>query len=124
MEANLNEIEINGIKYIQKDSISIQKAESLDGMPYVIVRTYSAGVFAGYLEKRNGQEGTIRKARRIWYWAGAASLSQLAIDGTSDPKNCKFPAEVDRIDLTQIIEVLFCTAKAQKSIFEVKIWKQ
>lgn len=60
-------------------------------MKYVIVRTYSAGVFAGELESRTGQEVVLRNARRIWYWSGAASLSQLAMEGTKDPANCKFP---------------------------------
>jgi len=58
---------------------------------YKIVRTYSSGVFAGYIESRNGQEVVMRNARRLWYWIGAASLSQLAQSGTTDPKNCKFP---------------------------------
>ena len=92
-KTSINEIEVNGIVYVPKDSQ--KQAESLDGMPYVIVRTYSAGVFAGFLESKNGQEGVIRKARRIWYWSGAASLSQLAMSGTSDPDNCKFPEIVD-----------------------------
>ena len=93
-------------------------------LPYSIVRTYSAGVFAGNLTKRKGQEGVVKNARRIWYWDGAASLSQLAVDGTSKPENCKFPCEVPEILLTQIIEVLPCSAKAEKSIKSVPVWKQ
>ena len=89
---------------------------------YKIIRTYSAGVFAGYLEKRNGKEGTIRNARRIWYWDGAASLSQLAVDGTKKPENCKFPCEVDKIEVTEIIEIITCTKKAEKSIKSVPVW--
>ena len=90
---------------------------------YVIVRTYSAGVFAGYLEKRNGKEGTIRKARRLWMWYGAASLSQLAVDGVSLPNECKFPCEVDKIEVTEIVEVVYTTEKARLSIASVPIWK-
>ncbi len=91
---------------------------------YVIVRTYSAGVFAGYLEKQNGQEVTLSKARRLWYWAGAASLSQLAVDGTSNPKECKFPVEVPEVNLLQAIEILTVTQKAQDSIASVPVWEQ
>jgi hypothetical protein len=116
-------IKINEIEYVRKDSIG-EQADTFNGLKYVIVRTYSAGVFAGYLESRNGQEVVMRQARRIWYWDGAASLSQLAIDGTSKPSNCKFPASVDRVELLQAIEILDCTKKAQKSIAEVKVWKQ
>lgn len=34
-------------------------------MSYKIVRTYSAGVFAGEIESRNGQEVVMRNARRL-----------------------------------------------------------
>jgi hypothetical protein len=92
--------------------------------PYVIVRTLSAGVFAGTLESRKGQEVVISGARRLWYWAGSASLSQMAMSGTSDPKNCKFPVAVDRVELLQAIEILHVTAEARASIEEVPVWKQ
>lgn len=91
---------------------------------YKIVRTYSAGVFAGELESRNGQEVVMRNARRLWYWDGAASLSQLAMEGTSKPDNCKFPCEVDRVELLQAIEILDVTDKARESIKGVKVWRQ
>lgn len=91
-------------------------------LKYVIVRTYSAGVFAGQLESRKGQEVVLRDARRIWYWSGAASLSQLAMEGTKDPTNCKFPCEVDRVELLQAVEILDTTPKAEKSIKKVPVW--
>ena len=93
-------------------------------MKYVIVRTYSAGVFAGELESRNGQEVILLNARRLWYWDGASSLSQLAMEGTKKPNECKFPCEVDRVELLQAIEILDVTEIAKKSIKEVPIWKQ
>lgn len=96
----------------------------MSDLKYVIVRTYSAGVFAGELESRNGQEVVMRNARRIWYWSGAASLSQLAMEGTKDPANCKFPCEVDRVELLQAIEILDVTQQARESIKGVPIWKQ
>jgi hypothetical protein len=89
---------------------------------YKIVRTYSAGVFAGEIESRNGQEVVMRNARRIWFWDGAASLSQLAMEGTSKPENCKFPCEVARVELLQVIEILEVTDKARESIKGVKVW--
>ena len=112
---------INNREFVPKDELI--KAEEFDGMPYQIVRTYSAGVFAGYVESRNGQEVTIRQARRIWYWKGAASLSQLAVDGTNAPDECRFPAAVDKITVLQAIELLDCTEKAKQSILAVPIWK-
>lgn len=91
---------------------------------YVIVRTYSAGCFAGYLESRKGKEVVLTKARRLWYWAGASSLSELAVNGTAKPDDCKFPVEVPRIVLTEAIEIINTTEKAQASIKKVKPWTQ
>ena len=91
-------------------------------MKYVIVRTNSAGVFAGYLESRNGQEVVLLNARRLWYWAGAASLSQLAMEGTKAPSDCKFPCEVSRVELLQAIEILDVTPAAKASLKMVPVW--
>jgi hypothetical protein len=123
MEINDNTVTINGVEYVEKSSMK-DLAPQVNGMKYVIVRTYSAGVFAGYLESRTGQEVVLRNARRIWYWSGAASLSQLAVDGTSNPKDCKFPCEVSRVELLNAIEILDVTSKAEKSIKSVKVWEQ
>ncbi len=89
-----------------------------------MVRTYSAGVFAGTLKARCGKEVLLLNARRIWYWYGAASLSQLATDGTSKPEKCKFPCEVKKVLLTEAIEIIPITEKAQKSIAGVKVWEK
>lgn len=94
---------------------------------YVMVRTYSMGVFAGELQPESTETVKIlHNARRIWYWDGAASLSQLAMEGTSNPENCKFPCEVSRVELTspQGFEILDITEKARKSIAEVPVWKK
>jgi len=115
---------VNGVEYVRADSVKNSHSEKLDGMEFVIVRTYSAGVFAGYLKDRNGKEVNLVNARRLWYWDGAASLSQLAQDGVSKPGNCKFPASVDKILLTEAIEILTVSEKAKKSIDGVKVWAQ
>jgi len=115
---NENEINVNGKVYALKND-----AEKKDGMEYVIIRTCSAGVFAGYLKERKGKESTILDARRLWQWKGAASLSQLAEEGTSDPDGCKFPQEVKQIIVTETIEILSVTEKAKNSIINVGIWK-
>jgi hypothetical protein len=104
-------------------AVDFLKGEMMPKLKYVIVRTYSAGVFAGNLKSHKGQEVVLTNARRLWYWRGAASLSQLAVDGTSQPNSCKFPCEVPLIELMQAIEILDVTPKAQKSIKEVPVWK-
>jgi hypothetical protein len=119
------DIIIDGVEYVRKDSIPNvnEKAKTLKGKPYVIARTYSAGVFAGYLDKRVGKEAKLLNVRRLWYWSGAASLSQLAVDGVSNPNDCKFPVEVPQVELMEVIEVLLVSEKARKSIAEVPMWK-
>lgn len=89
-----------------------------------MVRTNTAGVFAGHLVSRKGKEVRLKDARRIWYWAGAASLSQLAMEGTKKPGDCKFPCPVDEIELIEAIEIIPITPEAEKSIKEVPVWKQ
>ena len=86
-------ITIDDVKYVRADSVQPQ-AQLKDGMKYIICRTYSAGVFAGYLESRNGQEVVLRNARRLWY-----------------------------VELLNAIELLDCTKKAQDSIASVKVWQ-
>ncbi len=109
------EIVVNGKTYIEKQP-EITK-------DYVIVRTYSAGVHAGYLKSRNGKEVVLTDSRRIWYWDGAASLSQMAVDGVSKPENCKFAVVLPYIILTEAIEIIPCTEKAKVCIEAVKQWK-
>ena len=84
-----------------------------------IVRTYSAGVFLGTVVEKDGKEVKLTNARRIWYWDGAATLSQLATDGTSKPQNCKFPAAVPEVFLTDAIEIIPASDKAIESISKV-----
>lgn len=115
----MKKIEINGEIYIKKPELQVM-AEC----EYVIIRACNAGVFAGYLESRNGPEVVMRNARRLWYWDGAASLSQLAMEGTCRPENCKFPCEVDRVELLEVIEILNVTEKAKESIKKVPIWQE
>ena len=87
----------------------------------VLIRGNRSGVEFGELVSQNGSEVTLKNARRIWYWDGAASLSQLAKDGTSNPSNCKFTVFVDSITILEANEIIPCTDKAVKSIEEVKV---
>lgn len=111
------EIIVDGVIYVPKTETAEVLAD------YVIVRTYSAGVHAGYLVSRKDKEVVLKNARRIYYWDGAATLSQLAMEGTSKPENCKFPQAITEITLTEAIEVIPCTLKAKESIEGVKEWK-
>ena len=89
----------------------------------VIVRADRAGVFFGELKSKNGNEVEMENVRRIWYWEGACSLSQLAVDGTKEPERCKFTVTVPKMTILGVIEIIPCTAEAIKSIEGVKEWK-
>ena len=88
-----------------------------------IVRTDRAGVFFAEIESRNGSEAELKNARRLWYWSGAASLSQLANEGVTRPDVCKFTVTVDSCTVLGVIEIIPCTEKAVKSINSVPVWK-
>lgn len=89
-----------------------------------MVRTYSAGVFAGVVKSLKGKEATLTDAIRIWYWDGASSLSQLAMEGTKAPNNCKFAMPVEEVYLSEVIEVIPITKQAEKNIKAVPSWKK
>jgi hypothetical protein len=125
METKMETMTINGEEWVKASTIPAEHEMSvdLDGLKYCIVRTYSAGVFAGFVKERNGKEAVLLKARRLWYWDGAASLSELAMYGVAKPENCKFPCEVEEVEVTEVIEVIPATVKARKSIEGVPEWK-
>jgi hypothetical protein len=93
---------------------------------FYIIRTHSAGVWFGNKKSLDGSIAIITNARRLWYWSGAASLSQLAMEGTKKPESCKFTVTItdeDGVYLPQVIEVLPCTEQAVSNIKSVKEWK-
>ena len=90
----------------------------------VIIRADRAGVFFGVLKAKEGQEVVLTNCRRLWYWDGGASISQLAVDGTSKPENCKFTVTVEEIVILGVIEIIPCTEKAIESIEGVDVWRR
>lgn len=116
----MEEIIVNGIKYVPADTIKM--AKFVDGLPFCVIRTYSAGVHAGYLKSREGKEVVLANAIRIWQWAGAFTLSELAVNGTTKPEECKFAVAVPEITLTEAIEIIPCTETGKNSILGVKTY--
>lgn len=116
----MKKIIVDGVTYVpeQQERAGVEK----DGMRYCVVRCDRSGVFAGFVKSHEGQQVVMANARRIWRWAGAASLSQLAVDGTASPEECKFPCEVHEIFLLDAIEIIPASVKAKKSIDSVEVW--
>ena len=96
----------------------------MDSNKYFIVRADRAGVFFGHIKERDGNEVTMTDVRRLWYWEGAASLSQMAVDGVSRPRGCKFTVTVPSMTVLGVIEVIPCTETACVSIDGVRVWKR
>ena len=88
-----------------------------------IIRGDRSGVFYGEIASRSGREVTIKNCRRLWYLAGAASLSQLAAEGTKAPRDCRFTVTVDELTILDAIELIPCSEIACKSIESVVLWK-
>lgn len=90
---------------------------------FVIVRSHTAGVHAGYLESRKGDTIVLTNSIRLWRWYGA-SLSQVAVLGPSSGDN-KFGLPVSRTTIIspQGFEILECSKEATKTIQGVQSWK-
>ena len=94
----------------------------------VVIRSYGAGVFYGTLTEAEPTDDKytveLTDARRLWYWDGAASITQLAAEGVTAPNNCKFTMRSESVVVTSVIEIHKATEKAIKSIEAVKEWKR
>ena len=91
---------------------------------YSVIRGRGFGVFAGTVEAVEGDTVKLSNARRLWYWDGAASISQIAAEGVNAPHNCKFSMAVESIVLRDWIEIIPCTDQATAIIQGVKEWKR
>lgn len=91
---------------------------------YCIVRGDRFGVFAGTVEAVEGNRALLKDARRLWFWAGAASISQIAAEGVKRPGDCKFTMPVESIVLTGVIEMIPATDEAKSVIESVAVWKR
>jgi len=114
---------IDDIKYIRADKN--MAAETVNGMKYCVVRTYSAGVHIGYVKsfgEKYPQSATLINSRRLHSWDKAASLSQVAMDGVGG--GSRVAMEVPEIELTDVIEVIPCSEVSAKFFKEVKSWKK
>lgn len=90
---------------------------------YVIVRGNRSGVFAGILEKQEGQKVVLSGVRRLWRWYGATECLQIATEGVKRPKDCRFTLTAASITILDAIEVIPTTAEAEAIIKAVPVWK-
>lgn len=113
---DLNEVIIDGVKFVR------EKGRSGN---YVVIRSRDAGVFCGYLESESSDSSVVElsESRRIYYWDGAATLSQLALEGVKKVSNCKFPEALPSHKIIGVCEIIPATEVARLSIASVPVWK-
>ena len=88
----------------------------------VIIRADRAGVFYGTIVRKDGDEVELKDCRRIWYWDGAASLSEIAVSGVKH-ETSKITVTVESIVILGVIEIITCTEEAIKNIESAPVWK-
>ena len=128
MNTEVNEVTINNVDYIRKDLVNVSPAKNTDGLDYVIIRSRDSGVHAGYAydvsEDSTSACVELHNSRRLYYWDGAATLSQLSQEGVKLPDNCKFTQAIPVITVYGVCEVIPASVEAQKNIEAVPVWKR
>ena len=94
----------------------------IDLKTWVIVRTYSAGVHFGRLKNLKGKKCVLTDSRRIWYWSGAASISEIAVSGIKNLDESKIAVPLKEIYLSEAIEVIPCSPESEKCLREAPAW--
>lgn len=94
-----------------------------------VIRADRAGVFFGTVTSKTVTPGgynevELKNVRRLWYWDGAASLSQLAMEGVNAPGNCRFTVVVPEMVVSGVIEIIPATEDAISNIESVEVWKR
>lgn len=111
----MDSVIVNGVKYLREKSV--------DPKPWVVIRSRDAGVFFARLVKEENGRVELENSRRIYYWDGAATLSQLAMEGVKKVSNCKFPREIPTHVVFGVCEIIPATEEAVKSIQSVPVWQ-
>ena len=84
----------------------------------VVVRTYSAGVHIGILLAKDGENVLLKDSRRLWKWAGAFTLSEVARFGIKKTDS-RMACSVPLIELTNANEIIPTSEKARASFEHV-----
>jgi hypothetical protein len=102
MNTEINEVEINGIKYIRKDSVKTQEFEG-DIRIVVLQRGW---IYIGKFE-RNGNDCKLHNSYNIRTWGTTKGLSELVSGPTkyTDLDKCEGLVEFDWLTVIHTISV-------------------
>ena len=88
----------------------------------VLIRADRAGVFFGELIAKDGQEVTLKDARRIYYWNGATECCLIATEGIAS--GSRVTVSVSQVTILDVIEIHLLTEKAINNLYEFPVWKK
>jgi hypothetical protein len=91
---------------------------------YVIVRADKAGVFFGKLIAKNDLEVQLTDCRKLYRWAGANAVEQLALEGVKTPSECMFTVANNECTISNYIQIITCSNEAINNINSVFVWKK
>jgi len=103
MEQNINEVEINGVKYIRKDSVKESKQYDGDIKIVILQRGW---IYVGRFE-RNGNDCKLHNASCIRVWGTTKGLQELVNGITSSTRldKCEGIVEFDWLTVVHTITV-------------------
>jgi len=85
---------------------------------YVICRTYSAGVFAGRLAAKEGDEVTLNECRRLWSWKANSGVALSGVARSGLASGCKVDTRTEGHVIRNWLELIPCSPAAEKRIRE------
>ena len=93
-------------------------------MKKVLIRSYASGVHFGELVSEvftpAGKVVVLANSRRIHYWEGAASLSQVAIEGIASGR---VAMTLPEIEIVNVIETIPLSEVAITNLENQPVWK-
>lgn len=89
----------------------------------IIARIARAGVFHGVLAAKDTEVTRLVDVRRIYYWTGPISVTDMAVIGVKTGSKVTLPASEVEFETQKVIELIACSEEASKSIESIKPWK-
>ena len=88
----------------------------------VIARIERAGVFMGVLDYIDGDIVRLKDVRRIYYWEGALSVTDMAVNGIRRGR-VTVAVGVAEFNRGELIEINECTEKAVERFKAIAPWR-
>ena len=89
-----------------------------------IVRTDRAGVFYGEVKSKTKDSIVMTNVRKVFYWDGACAVEELALNGSTNPNNCKLTVIIPEMEIASPIQIIPCSSKSCEILNSIAIWKK